>query len=137
MRHRLHRHRLGRATAPRQALLRQLAAQVILEGTIETTHAKAKAVAGVVDSLAHTATTGRGPKEIRAIMRALPAGAMGESASRRLYERVESAPADTGFLRVLRTRRRRGDGAEMAMVAFTNIVVAAPAPKEEEEEDES
>lgn len=137
MRHRLHHHRLGRATAPRKALLRQLAAQVILEGTVETTHAKAKAVAGVVDSLAHKATTGRGHLEIRAIMRALPSGAMGESASRRLYERVESATATTGFVRVLRTRRRRGDGAEMAMVAFTNVVVAPPAAKEEEEQDES
>ena len=132
MRHRHHHHRLGRATGPRKALLRQLAAQVILQGMVETTHAKAKAVAGVVDSLAHLATTGRGHREIRAIMRRLPSGAMGESASRRLYERVESATADTGFVRVLRTRRRLGDGAEMARVAFTNIVVAPPKEKEED-----
>lgn len=135
MRHRLHHGRLSRATGPRKALMRQLAAQVILEGEVETTHAKAKAVAAVVDGLASRAHKGAARDSIRAVLRQLPSGRMGENASRRLFERVEGAEASTGFVQVLRTRRRRGDGAEMSLVRFTDLEVPEPEPEEEDEEE--
>ncbi len=90
---------------------------MILEGKIRTTWAKAKVVAGVVDSLAASASKGKEYRQIRKVMSKLPSGDLGEKASRALFDHVEGAKRQTGFVRVLKlAKRRKGDGAEMAQV---------------------
>jgi len=90
--------KLGRDTGERTALFRHLVASLILHDRIETTEAKAKETKKIADGLIDP----RARKRL-----------FGEIAPR--YQAGRG-----GYTRVIKTRRRRGDSAPMALVELVS-----------------
>ncbi len=113
MRHRCRVPHLGKPADQRKALLRSLATQLIRHGQIKTTNARAKAVRSEVERMITLAKDGSLAARRRAIAY--------------LYDKnlVHALFADAperygnrkgGYTRIVRTIRRRGDNAEMAII---------------------
>jgi large subunit ribosomal protein L17 len=127
MRHNRRRGRLGLVDDHRTALLRNLARSVMTRQQIVTTHAKAKETSRFVDQLV-TIAKGNSLHARRQLIRQLGSGS----------ERFASLMIDTiapkfsdrkgGYTRVLRYKKRAGDGAEMSLLEFT-VPVIKQAPK--------
>src|SRR5437868_11988035 len=105
--------KLGRNTSHRRALLRNLVTSLIMEERIETTVTKAKAMRPHVEKMI---TLGkRGDLSARRL-----AGSylMTRDALSRLFETVAPRFGDRngGYLRIVRTGFRKGDGGETAFV---------------------
>jgi large subunit ribosomal protein L17 len=104
---------LGLPADQRKALLRSLATQLIRHGQITTTLAKAKAVRAEVDHIITLAKDGSLSARRQAmgyiydkqLVHALFEGAQARYGSR-----------NGGYTRVVRTLRRRGDNAPMAII---------------------
>jgi large subunit ribosomal protein L17 len=117
VRHRKHHTKLSRPTGHRNALLRNLAGSLILskDRRIETTVAKAKALQPFVESLLT-----HGKKGTLHHRRLAFAKLGNKQAVTALFESY--APVfqerNGGYTRLIRTRRREGDGAEMAFLEF-------------------
>ena len=113
MRHRCRVPHLGKPADQRKALLRSLATQLIRHGQIKTTKARAKAVRSEVERMITLAKDGSLAARRRAIaylydknlVHALFAEAPERYGSRK-----------GGYTRIVRTIRRRGDNAEMAII---------------------
>ncbi len=138
MRHLLHKRKLGsgkhRSKGARNLFLKNLAASLIIEEKIETTLAKAKVINSYVDSIASKAKKSNDKNNIRYIMKKLPAGKVGEQASRKLFSIVSNSNRSTGFLRIVKTKKRLGDSSQMASVFWIDpIENETSIPKEEEE----
>jgi len=113
MRHRHGYRKLGRTSAHRAALLKNLSISLIEHGKIETTAIKAKelrsyiekliTVAGMNDSNAH-----------RAVFAALQS----KEATKTLVNEIAPKYTDRagGYTRITRTRIRRGDATTMAFI---------------------
>ena len=113
MRHKKAGFKLGRNTSHRRSLLRNLVTSVIVEERIETTVPKAKAARPLVEKMI---TLGkRGDLSARRL-----AGSylMTRDALSRLFETVAPRFGDRngGYLRIVRTGFRKGDGGETAFV---------------------
>ncbi len=105
--------KLGRRTGPRQALLRQLVTAVVMQGRIETTDGKARAIRPLVD---HMITLGkRGDLHAR---RQAAAFLVKPEAVQKLFNDIAPRYADRqgGYTRIIKLLPRRGDGAPMAIV---------------------
>lgn len=104
--------KLGRNTAHRRALLRNLVSSLFLEERIETTVAKAKAMRPHVEKMI---TLGkRGDLWAR---RQAGAFLMTQEAVRKLWEIAPRfGDREGGYLRIVRRGFQRGDGAEKAFV---------------------
>lgn len=113
MRHRCKVPQLGLPADQRKALLRSLATQLIRHGQITTTLAKAKAVRAEVDHIITLAKDGSLSARRQA---------MGYIYDKQLVHAFfEGAQArygnrNGGYTRVVRTLRRRGDNAPMAII---------------------
>ena len=113
MRHRLATKRLGRNTEHRRALLRNLVTSLIMEERIHTTPTKAKAMRPHVEKMI---TLGkRGDFNAR---RLAAAYLMTPESVTRLFNTVAPRFGDRngGYLRIVRTGFRKGDGAETAFI---------------------
>lgn len=116
MRHGCRVPRLGKPADQRKALLRSLTTELIRHGRITTTKARAKAVRSEAERMITLAKDGSLEARRRALgflydkklVHALFAGAGERFGSRQ-----------GGYTRVLRTVRRRGDNAEMAIIELT------------------
>jgi large subunit ribosomal protein L17 len=113
MRHRCRVPQLGKPADQRKALLRSLATQLIDHGQIQTTQTRAKAVRGEVDRMITLAKEG----SLSARRKAL--GYLYEK--KLVHKLFAEAPErygdrNGGYTRVVRTLRRRGDNAEMAII---------------------
>ncbi|MEB3121697.1 MAG: 50S ribosomal protein L17 [Snowella sp.] len=113
MRHRCRVPHLGKPADQRKALLRSLATALLKNGQIKTTKARAKAVRGEVDHMITLAKEG----SLSARRRAL--GYIYDKSL--VHSLFADAPArykdrNGGYTRVVRTLRRRGDNAEMAII---------------------
>jgi large subunit ribosomal protein L17 len=104
--------KLGRNTAHRRALLRNLVTSLMLDERIETTVAKAKAMRPHVEKMI---TLGkRGDLWAR---RQAGAFLMTQDAVRKLWEIAPRfGDREGGYLRIVRSGFQRGDGAEKAFV---------------------
>lgn len=115
MRHRKAGRKLGRNTAQRQALIRQLAISMIMHERITTTEAKAKTLRPVVEKLVTIAREDTGHHR-NLIMSKID----NQKATARLFEviapRFESAPG--GYTRISKLGQRHGDAAPMALIEF-------------------
>lgn len=116
MRHRCRVHQLGKPADQRRALLRALATELVRYGRITTTKTRAKAVREEVEKMITLAKDG----SLSARRQALGylydkqlVHALFEQANERYGNR------QGGYTRVLRTVRRRGDNAEMAIIELT------------------
>lgn len=113
MRHRKKVPQLGRPADQRKALLRSLATELLRHGQIKTTKAKAKAVRSEAERMITLAKDGSLAARRRA---------MGYLYDKDLVHSLFANANDRygnrkgGYTRIVRTIRRRGDNAEMAII---------------------
>jgi len=113
MRHKVAGWKLGRNTAHRRSLLRNLVTSLILENRIETTVPKAKAMRPHVERMITL-----GKRGDLAARRLAAAYLMTDQAVRVLFDKVAPRYGDRngGYLRIIRSGWQKGDGAEKAFV---------------------
>jgi large subunit ribosomal protein L17 len=113
MRHRNAGFKLGRNTSHRRALLRNLVTSVIERDRVETTVAKAKAVRPHVEKMITLGKKG----DLHARRQAL-SFLQTDAAVSRLFDTVAPRYGDRqgGYLRIVRTGFRKGDGGETAFI---------------------
>jgi large subunit ribosomal protein L17 len=113
MRHRNAGFKLGRNTSHRRALLRNLVTSVIVEDRVETTVAKAKAVRPHIEKMITLGKKG----DVHARRQAL-SFLQTDKAVERLFDTVAPRYGDRqgGYLRIVRTGFRKGDGGEKAFI---------------------
>ena len=113
MRHRNAGFKLGRNTSHRRALLRNLVTSVIERDRVETTVAKAKAVRPHVEKMITLGKKG----DLHARRQAL-SFLQTDAAVARLFDTVAPRYGDRqgGYLRIVRTGFRKGDGGETAFI---------------------
>ncbi len=113
MRHRKKGKTLGRKNGPRQSLLRNLAASVILYEKVETTAAKAKAVRPYVE---RAITSGKAPS--LASRRKLLSFFYTEHPVKKIFDvlgpRYATRPG--GYTRIVKLGRRPNDAAEVVQI---------------------
>ncbi|MBL7150561.1 50S ribosomal protein L17 [Candidatus Microgenomates bacterium] len=113
MRHRVKGRKLNRTTAQRKALFRRLISSLFLKEEIKTTLPKAKAIKGLIDKLITKARKGTLHNQ-----RLVHAFLQNKKATKRLIEKI--APRFkkriSGFTRIVRLGRRRGDAAEIVRI---------------------
>ena len=113
MRHRKANRQLRRTSEQRLALLRNLASSLIDNGAIETTEAKAKELRPFVEKLISKAKTGTLHAR-RLAGRHIHKREIADKLFREIGPRYAKRPG--GYTRILKTRHRKGDGAEMARI---------------------
>ena len=113
MRHKVAGWKLGRNTAHRRSLLRNLVTSLIIEERIETTIPKAKAMRPQVEKMITLGKRG----DLAARRQAL-AYLMTGAAVDKLFDTIGPRFGDRkgGYLRIVRTAPRKGDGAEKAFI---------------------
>lgn len=99
----------------RDALMRSLARNLVNEGRITTTLAKAKSLRPFVEKLVTKAKTGT-----LASRRLVNSRIMGEAETKALFAEIAKKYADRkgGYTRIIKLPRRTLDAAEMAMIEF-------------------
>jgi len=131
MRHRNAGFKLGRNTSHRRALLRNLVTSVIERDRVETTVAKAKAVRPHVEKMITLGKKG----DLHSRRQAL-SFLQTDDAVTRLFETVAPRYGDRqgGYLRIVRTGFRKGDGGETAFIELLGAEkeLEAKAKKREE-----
>jgi large subunit ribosomal protein L17 len=113
MRHQCRVPLLGRPADQRKALLRGLTTQLIREGRVTTTKARAKALRDEAERMIGLAKDG----SLAARRRAL-GYIYDKQLVHSLFDKVPDRYGDRngGYTRIVRTVRRRGDNAEMAII---------------------
>jgi large subunit ribosomal protein L17 len=126
MRHRVNTRKLGRTSAHRLSMYRNLVTSLLDHEKVETTHAKAREVGRLADRMITLGKRG----DLHARRQALRI-VRGRTVNAKLFgELAERYAARTGgYTRVLRTRRRIGDAAEMSIVELVEGVAAPAAAK--------
>ncbi|MBX2927887.1 MAG: 50S ribosomal protein L17 [Saprospiraceae bacterium] len=128
MRHGKKHNHLGRTTAHRVALLRNLAIALITHKRIKTTLAKAKALRAFIEPIV-TKARNNTTHSRRVVFSYL----QDKDAIQELFGPVVVKIGDRpgGYTRVLHTGFRKGDGAEMALIEFVDFNEIYVAGKEE------
>jgi large subunit ribosomal protein L17 len=127
MRHLKANWKLGRNTAHRRALLRNLVTSLILEERVETTVSKAKAMRPHVERMITLGKSGSLADRRRAL-----AFLMTRPAVDRLFETVGPRFGDRegGYLRIVRVGHQRGDGAEKVFIELLGSEKVQEAKRE-------
>ena len=114
--------KLGRPTAHRVAMLRGMVTLLLENGQIETTLARAKEVRSMAEKMITL-----GKKNTLASRRAALAYITKESVVTKLFTEIAPSYANRngGYTRILKLGNRRGDAAEMAIVALVKDEEAA------------
>jgi|SRR3989344_1446811 len=119
--------KLSRDTGQRQALLKGLAGAMIRSEAIETTEAKAKAAASMVEKLVTLARRAN-LNDIRQIEALIINKELVSKLVHAIAPRFKTQPG--GYVRLIKLGTRAGDNAAMVRMEFvTPTVVPAPAPK--------
>ena len=113
MRHQLRVPQLGKPADQRKALLRGLATQLIREGRVTTTKARAKALRDEVERMIGLAKEGSLASRRRAI-----GYIYDKKLVHSLFEKAQERYGERngGYTRIVRTVPRRGDNAQMAII---------------------
>lgn len=113
MRHKVAGYKLGRNTAHRRSLLRNLVTSLIVEERIETNVPKAKAMRPLVEKMITL-----GKKGNLAARRQAAAYLMTDEAVRKLFDTIAPRFGDRngGYTRIVRTGWAKGDGADKAFI---------------------
>ena len=123
--------KLGRTSSQRKALLRDLTTDLIVNGSIKTTEARAKEVRKTADKVITLAKRGdlASRRQAAAFLRNVVADVKEDgdnvrvqSALQYLFEELAPKFADRkgGYTRILKTMPRRGDGAPMVILQFVD-----------------
>lgn len=108
---------LGRKEGHRRALMRNLATALVEHKRIKTTLAKAKALRTYIEPLVTKAKSNTTHSR-RVIFSYLQSKEAVKELFGPIAEKVGERPG--GYIRILRTGFRKGDGAEMAMIEFVD-----------------
>jgi len=127
----MHRHgykgrKFGRERDQREALMKGLADSLVKYETIETTLPKAKELVPYAEKLITKAKKGDLHNRRQVI-----SGMHTVASAHKLVDEIapKLVGRDSGHLRVVRTRVRRGDNAQLARVSFVDDLKAAPVAK--------
>ncbi len=123
--------KLGRTSSQRKALLRDLTTDLIVNGSIKTTEARAKEVRKTADKMITLAKRGdlASRRQAAAFLRNVVADVKEDgdnvrvqSALQYLFEELAPKFADRkgGYTRILKTMPRRGDSAQMVVLEFVD-----------------
>ncbi|MBA2913616.1 50S ribosomal protein L17 [Limosilactobacillus frumenti] len=123
--------KLGRTSSQRKALLRDLTTDLIVNGRITTTEARAKEVRKTADKMITLAKRGdlASRRKAASFVRNVVADVKEDgddiriqSALQNLFEELAPKFADRkgGYTRILKTMPRRGDGAPMVILEFVD-----------------
>ncbi len=126
MRHQRITKKFGRKTAHRKALLVSLVTNLLLQGSIKTTTAKAKQARKDAEKMVTLARKGT-----LAARRIAASRLQSPEALQKLFDIVVPSMDGRkgGYTRILKLGQRRGDGSEMCLLQWVELpVVAAPAP---------
>lgn len=117
--------KFSRGKKGRIALLRSLIRAIVLNGKIETTEARAKAISGQIDKYVNSAKTGSLTLRRKILAKM---GNDRETVSA-LFQKVAPTFKDrkSGFTRIIRLMPRKGDAAKMVRLEW----VEGEKPKEE------
>lgn len=115
--------KLGRDSAARKALFRDLATDLIINERIETTEAKAKELRGFIEKMVTLAKKGdlHARRQVAQFVRKEVADEeTGKDAIQKLFDDIAPRYEERqgGYTRVLKLGPRRGDSAEMAIIEF-------------------
>jgi large subunit ribosomal protein L17 len=123
MRHRAHRYRLGRVTAHRWALLRNLLVALFRHERITTTEAKAKALRPLADRMVTLAK-----RESLHARRQVLAMVPDTEVVGRLFDTIAARFSDRhgGYTRIIKTDVRRGDAAPLVFLELVDRPEAPP-----------
>jgi len=117
MRHRRQHGKLGRSSAHRKALLRNMVTSLLEHERIETTHAKARELRRVAERMITLGKRGslHARRQALSVVRSreVTAKVFGE-----LAERYRERPG--GYTRVLKLRHRTGDNAPMSIIELVD-----------------
>ena len=134
MRHKVAHRKFDRSPAHRRAMFRNMATSFLKEERIETTVEKAKDLRGVVERLITL-----GKKDDLHARRKAYGYLFNKAVVHKLFTdlgpRFKDRPG--GYTRVIRTRRRAGDTAEMAYIELVDRKVVKPAPKKKSAKEEA
>ncbi len=117
MRHRKKGRQLGRQTKHRGALFRNLVTSLLDQERIETTGAKAKEIRGFTDRMITLGKEGTLPARRRALG-FLRSKAVVSKLFSDVAARFKDRPG--GYTRIVKTRRRIGDAAEMVAIELVS-----------------
>jgi large subunit ribosomal protein L17 len=114
---------LGRKKAHREALLRNLAIELIAHKRIVTTLAKAKALRGFVEPLITKTKKNENQVEISHQHRVVFSALNNKIAVKELFTTVAAKVASRpgGYTRIIKLGTRPGDAAEMAMIELVDF----------------
>ena len=115
MRHNSKKITLGRETAPRKAMMRNLAESLILKGSIRTTTAKAKALRSVVEPLVTKAKKGD-LANVRNIKKVLFTREALDTLLKEVAPRYTERKG--GYTRIIKLAPRANDAADMSRIEF-------------------
>ncbi len=117
MRHRVRGRKLGRTTAHRKAMFRNQLTALFTHDRIITTLAKAKELRPMAERMVTLAGTGTLPARRKVLTMVSD-----KEVVRRLFDEIAPRFTDRpgGYTRVMRLGRRRGDGAELAIIEFVD-----------------
>jgi len=126
MRHQVKRGKLGRNTAHRRALMRNLVTSFLERERVRTTLAKAKSARPIAEKMITLAKRGT----LHARRQAL-AYLTKEAAVKRLFDEVGPRFSERpgGYTRIVKLDRRAGDGASMAMLELIGAEFKKKAKK--------
>lgn len=118
MRHAVRGRKLGRTTAHRKALFRNQLASLVENERIVTTIAKAKELRPIAEKMVT-----QGKRDTVHARRRVRRWLSDRELVRKLFEEISPRFVDRagGYLRIVRLRRRVGDGAEEAVVEFVDF----------------
>ena len=113
MRHKKAGKQLGRDSKHRRALLRNLVTSLLEHGKIETTITKAKVIKPIAEKMISIGKRGGLHERRRAL-----AYIKSESVVTKLFDNIAPRFLDKagGYIKIVRTRQRLGDSAEMAVI---------------------
>lgn len=126
MRHRKKGRQLGRQTKHRWALFRSLVTSLLDHERIETTEAKAKEVRGFTERMITLGKEGTLPARRRAL-----GFLRSKTVVSKLFSDVAGRFKDRlgGYTRIVKTRRRIGDGGEMVAIELVSRSEVATSKK--------
>lgn len=112
--------KLGRRSAARKALFRDLVTDLIINERIETTEMKAKELRPIAEQMITLAKRGdlHARRQVAAFVRKEVATAEGRDAVQKLFDDIAPRYAERngGYTRILKVGPRRGDAAPMAYI---------------------
>ena len=105
--------KLGKATAPRMAMLRQQVTDFLDKGRMETTVTRAKEIAPLAEKMISLGKA----KDLNAYRQAL-SFITREDVAKKVFDEIAPKYADRngGYTRITRIGTRRGDAAEVAVI---------------------